>query len=1097
MLGARQDLDGTLLMSTSLDGARPYLDKATAPRSRDLCIDVPLSHARQLVKVPAAGVLGDITRQLGAALADVHHPRQTVSFRLAEDVLKTALTQMHRLSCDNAEVARVIYSLSYRIAVTLGLTQTSTKFASELNRLATFKAWPHSDFRFAQPSALAQAGFYYSPGDSHLDSDRVLCYSCNISLVCWEPADEPWQEHRRHAPQCQFLTGRCPKNVSLNQSMSAATARKAEGMTVVASSPCSPHVLVASPTGEFCVWNTALNLRSTLHLRLLQGTGGVKDAVILDDYIDARYGVAVAKGEVVMAVVPPPQQPRGAFTMVTTRAGSTCVVPTYLVLTPESSRPDALRVVRLPEADKSTIIIAEVQGSEYLRVVSASLPQGASPSAAQVCRGDRVLFAGTTHMKLASCAELKVALATAAAAAAATLIVDRCAFSGATAGTVVRQVAFSSAGAGDVEDVDVPAEVEVTAEAGATAKDTDAALTPSPGAPAGSTAVNNARSGDSGGGGGVVHSGATKASAVASTDAGASAASAEEAALRQELLALQQETARRVLELKNELDGDGDGDSDGGELPGDWVQYISKSKGKPYYYNKRTKVRTWSRPTDSSTPFPACKVEGSAGNAAQPAPSSAASSALPTTPNTPAGSPRRRADTSSRASGPAAPRRDRYPGAPDQKVLVAAALMDAAAVAGGCPDLPELAVFAVAVYTQPHPSSSPVASVAGGFTSVLLSLPVHVERGANSAATATYRSSPLPHQVRALAAEPNTTTLFVLLNRDRATSPAAATAAADAADADADAGSATAGLAGKTQAGGSAGSGSSTMSINRWTRVRKRVTADGSRLAPDENDPGFLVSGLERLIIGSRVEEMAVAKPDGPREPAAWLVVLLETGAALILDPSTLDICARVEAAAHCSHAIAGGWQLFMAGVDGRLHVASLKALQHVGSQDSGEQGSANAELMAADITEEFLDAKKLRCQTFDLKPAFIMTARAALAFVPMALLEHSSGKVWGVEPNGTAGAATTGMPTTDAATFDLQFPEPVIIGRVVVTLKGGEGSACRCDESHPMLLCTEASGGYTSRAVQSHPNRGQFDFVWLSARTTRPHGHGAYVWRA
>ena len=31
----------------------------------------------------------------------------------------------------------------------------------------------------------------------------------------------------------------------------------------------------------------------------------------------------------------------------------------------------------------------------------------------------------------------------------------------------------------------------------------------------------------------------------------------------------------------------------------------------------------------------------------------------------------------------------------------------------------------------------------------------------------------------------------------------------------------------------------------------------------------------------------------------------------------------------------------------------------------------------------------------------------------------------------------------------------------------------------------------YASQAVQFHPDGGQFDFVWLSARTP----HGAYVW--
>ena len=34
-------------------------------------------------------------------------------------------------------------------------------------------------------------------------------------------------------------------------------------------------------------------------------------------------------------------------------------------------------------------------------------------------------------------------------------------------------------------------------------------------------------------------------------------------------------------------------------------------------------------------------------------------------------------------------------------------------------------------------------------------------------------------------------------------------------------------------------------------------------------------------------------------------------------------------------------------------------------------------------------------------------------------------------------------------------------------------------------------AGGHASRAVQFHPDGGQFDLVWLSARTP----HGAYVW--
>ena len=37
--------------------------------------------------------------------------------------------------------------------------------------------------------------------------------------------------------------------------------------------------------------------------------------------------------------------------------------------------------------------------------------------------------------------------------------------------------------------------------------------------------------------------------------------------------------------------------------------------------------------------------------------------------------------------------------------------------------------------------------------------------------------------------------------------------------------------------------------------------------------------------------------------------------------------------------------------------------------------------------------------------------------------------------------------------------------------------------------------GVYASQAVQCHPHGGQFDFVWLSARTMHPHGGPQHVW--
>ena len=47
--------------------------------------------------------------------------------------------------------------------------------------------------------------------------------------------------------------------------------------------------------------------------------------------------------------------------------------------------------------------------------------------------------------------------------------------------------------------------------------------------------------------------------------------------------------------------------------------------------------------------------------------------------------------------------------------------------------------------------------------------------------------------------------------------------------------------------------------------------------------------------------------------------------------------------------------------------------------------------------------------------------------------------------------------------------------------------------KNHFVLI--ERAHMYTSWAVQVHPDGGQSDFVWLSART--PHGGASYVWRA
>ncbi|KAL1781661.1 baculoviral IAP repeat-containing protein 3 [Sigmodon hispidus] len=65
-------------------------------------------------------------------------------------------------------------------------------------RVRTFFNWPSS--ALVHPQQLASAGFYYT---GH--SDDVKCFCCDGGLRCWEFGDDPWVEHAKWFPRCDYL----------------------------------------------------------------------------------------------------------------------------------------------------------------------------------------------------------------------------------------------------------------------------------------------------------------------------------------------------------------------------------------------------------------------------------------------------------------------------------------------------------------------------------------------------------------------------------------------------------------------------------------------------------------------------------------------------------------------------------------------------------------------------------------------------------------------------------------------------------------------------------------------------------------------------
>ncbi|KAJ8985894.1 hypothetical protein NQ317_010650 [Molorchus minor] len=49
---------------------------------------------------------------------------------------------------------------------------------------------------------MAEAGFVFI--GNKLEPDTVKCFLCHKSLDGWDATDDPWKEHRQHAPKCLF-----------------------------------------------------------------------------------------------------------------------------------------------------------------------------------------------------------------------------------------------------------------------------------------------------------------------------------------------------------------------------------------------------------------------------------------------------------------------------------------------------------------------------------------------------------------------------------------------------------------------------------------------------------------------------------------------------------------------------------------------------------------------------------------------------------------------------------------------------------------------------------------------------------------------------
>ncbi|NXP11045.1 BIR7B protein, partial [Thinocorus orbignyianus] len=69
---------------------------------------------------------------------------------------------------------------------------------TEEMRLSTFQNWPQ--YANMHPERLARAGFFYTGQD-----DVVRCFYCDGQVRNWSFREDPWREHAKWYPGCEFL----------------------------------------------------------------------------------------------------------------------------------------------------------------------------------------------------------------------------------------------------------------------------------------------------------------------------------------------------------------------------------------------------------------------------------------------------------------------------------------------------------------------------------------------------------------------------------------------------------------------------------------------------------------------------------------------------------------------------------------------------------------------------------------------------------------------------------------------------------------------------------------------------------------------------
>ncbi|XP_076283788.1 BIR repeat containing ubiquitin-conjugating enzyme isoform X2 [Lasioglossum baleicum] len=276
-IGVRSEYNGILLLDTLL--------QTTVSRSEDVVkLELLFSEANllyqclQCVELPGADHVQEVIQELTSKTFTVEASQRkgikarkwnTVCLELPHGSLKLVclglVAELKRLN-KHIPALPIASGINERLNGLLpGLAldgspaDRALMFSEEVRR-ETFSKWPHINNEWALPDEMAQYGLYHHPNGAA--DDRVMCFTCNVCLVCWEPKDEPWSEHERHSPMCPFIKGEYTQNVPLSVTLATAPARETgDVIDVISTTNVGGLVGTASSNGFISIWSVKKQLK--------------------------------------------------------------------------------------------------------------------------------------------------------------------------------------------------------------------------------------------------------------------------------------------------------------------------------------------------------------------------------------------------------------------------------------------------------------------------------------------------------------------------------------------------------------------------------------------------------------------------------------------------------------------------------------------------------------------------------------------------------------------------------------------------------------------------------------------------------------------